>query len=134
MHRWKTARALQHAILLILALLVAVPALSDAAPRKVTKEVADQLFRGAATPNDVALAKAVKDRLQAIRAQSATPTPAAGPGAKGFWWDQLTVDTRSGYVRLGGPKLTSQQRATVEGVVKATPGVESWDWGNSPAR
>jgi hypothetical protein len=117
------------------------PVVTDAAPRKVTKELADQLFRSPATPQDAALAQSVKGRLQAMGAASATTaTPGsvqAAPvkgAAKAYtspdWWVNVAVDARSGHVRLSGKNLTPAQRAAAENVVRSTAGVESWDWGN----
>jgi len=133
-------RASQVAIVL-LAFLIALPVVTDAAPRKVTKEFADQLFRNPATPQDMAFARSVKERVGAI---VATPVAPAAGGAKQpsrtaqgarsvsspDWWAHVTVDARSGHVRLGGRTLTPAQRASVESAVKGLPDVGSWDWGN----
>jgi hypothetical protein len=138
-------RACQVATVL-LALLVALPVVTDAAPRKVTKELADQLFRSPATPQDTALARSVKERVKAIVASETKPTPVAptaggatqpsgtGKGARSLsspdWSARVTVEARSGHVRLGGNNLTPAQRALVESAVKSLPDVTSWGWGN----
>jgi hypothetical protein len=120
----------------LLALLVALPLPSDAAPRKVTKELADQLFRSPATPRDTALAQTVKDRLRAMGAASSKTTaastrtaPASGAYTSPDWWVNVTVDARSGHVRLGGRNLTPAQRTAVESAMISMPDVTSYDWG-----
>ncbi len=118
--------------------LIALPVATDAAPRKVTKELADQLFQSPATPQDTALARSVKARLQAMGAASATQTApgsstkaaTSGASVSQGWWANVAVDARSGHVRLGGRNLTSAQRAAAESAVKGMPDVMSWDWGN----
>jgi hypothetical protein len=134
-HR-KATRAFHGIALGLLALLIALPLPSDAAPRKVTRELADQLFRSPATPQDTALARTVKDRLRATGAASSKTTaastrtaPTSGAYTSPDWWVNVTVDARSGHVRLGGKNLTPAQRTAVESAMNSMPDVGSYDWG-----
>jgi hypothetical protein len=133
----KVACALRGIVLYLLALLIALPFVADAAPRKVTKELADQLFRSPATPRDTALAQTVKDRLRAMGAAGSKTTatsprtaPASGAYTSPDWWVNVTVDARSGHVRLGGRNLTPAQRTAVESAMNGMPDVGSYDWGD----
>jgi hypothetical protein len=42
----------------------------------------------------------------------------------------VTVDVRSGHVRLGGRNLTPAQRTAVESAMNGMPDVGSYDWGD----
>jgi hypothetical protein len=138
--------------LCLLTLLAVLPVVADAATKKAgggggdLQQSGGDLFRRAATPQDTALANSVRQRLQqalpfddgskAAVGQARTPSPAASaqPGddrpARPNWWMNVGVNARNGRVRLSGSGLTATQRASVEKVVRGTPGVTSWDWGN----
>jgi hypothetical protein len=134
----------------LLAFLAAVPAAIDAATKSgsvpaapgSTRQTRDDFFARPATPQDSALAQTVKARLQPQanvarpkgggdwRGDKAAAQTRTTGGPDDGEWRSVGVDARNGHVRLTGKGLTAAQRTSVESVVKQTPGVMSWDWGN----